>query len=373
MRKMICSMALVAMLSACGGDDDAGNNPTPTPTPTPAPTPTPTPTPTTYGATVVGKGSYARDGTVLLAPAGDTAAPVALPGRIPLFELSGGGLIDMIPDPAFADNGYLYFTATEGSLQTTRMTVVRARLSGAGVGQAITEQTVIWRGPDVTVFPGISRFGGMMAFKDGLLHVAIGDFAVPETAQDLTVPYGKVIRIRTDGSSAPGNPYLDQPGAYGDILTLGHRDPVGLTLGADGRLYETELSPAVGDEINVIESRANYGWPLVSEGNRPDGSPLPRHSTLTGVKAPAYVWPLVSVPGRIIQVRGSIDGLGGEFLVASQNGQRIDRFKVADGTFTTNGNIYLGSFARVLAEKTDGKVYGLTSDLDGEIFRIDRK
>jgi glucose/arabinose dehydrogenase len=389
MRRLLAGIALAAILTGCGSDgDDTTPSPTPTPTPTPAPTPAPTPTPTGYAATRVGMGGYAdfaflpdgralyvqRDGTVLVAPATAPEAPVAILGRVNTFQVAGSGVIDVIPDPDFADNGLVYFSTLEGSLQTgAAVTIARFRLSGAGQGVQIGEGVRLWRSDTVPVTNTIGRFGGVMAFRDGLLHMSLGDFGRPDLAQDLTVSIGKTIRINRDGTPAAGNPLLGTPGAQFDVFSAGHRAPVGLTLATDGRLYETELSPAVGDEINVIEGNRNYGWPLVSEGNRDDGTALPRHSTRPDLTAPAYVWRTVESPGRIIQVRSDVDGLGGNLLVASEGRQRVDRFKIANGALAEAGTIDVGDFARVLSEAQSGKVYGLSLDTNGNVFRIDRK
>lgn len=388
MRRLLAGIALTALLAGCGSDGDGGGStPNPSPTPTPAPTPAPTPTPTGYVATRLATGAYAtltflpdgralyvqRDGTVLVAPASAPEAPVAILGKVNTFQVAGAGVVDVVADPDFASNGLVYFSTVEGSLQTTaNLAIVRFRLTGGGAGQQITDGVRLWRSEAVPVTNSIGRFGGVMAFRDGLLHMSLGDFGRPELAQDLTVSIGKTIRINRDGTPAAGNPLLGTPGAQLDIFAAGHREPAGLTLGSDGRLYETEVSPAVGDEINVIEGNRNYGWPLVSEGNRDDGTPYPRHSTRPDLAAPAYVWTTTMRPGRIVQVRGSVDGLAGQLLVASGDRQRVDRFTVSGGRIAEAGLVNVNSVVRVVAEAGTGKVYGITGEISGDVFRIDR-
>ncbi len=393
MRKPILGIAALALLSACGGGggDDGVivvPGPTPTPAPTPAPTPGPTPAPTGYVATEVGRGDYSsfaflpdgraiytsRDGTISIAPAASPASPVALTGRIPSYRFTDGGLLSIVVDPDFATNGYVFFSATDGSPTTSAaMTIIRARMVGAGTTASLVDVQPIWRGTPVPISNRLGRFGGQMAFNKGYLHVAIGDFGIPNAAQDLSGTLGKVIRIARDGSAAPDNPQFGVVGRAIDVITAGHRDPTGLTVGSDGRIYETESAPAIGDELNVIEVGRNYGWPLASEGNQEDGSPYPRHSAIQGATAPYYVWRTVTGPSGIVQVRGNRDGLAGQLLIGATGGQEVLRGTPGTNALELGQAVRVGSPVRVVAEAPDGTVYGITYDTDGRIFRIDRR
>lgn len=393
MKKPLLGMAALAFLAACGGggDDDGGVivvPGTPTPSPTPAPTPAPTPTPTGYGVTQIGTADYSAlaflpdgrsiltrsDGTVSIGAATTPAAPVALAAKVPTGDISGGGVLDVVVDPAFATNGLVYFTSTEGRIGgTVAMTVVRGRLSGTGTAVTLSDQLVIWRGNAVTLTNTTTNYGGKMAFKDGTLLVAIGDFGLPDAAQDLSGALGKIIRINTDGSPAAGNPQLGIPGRQVDVFSYGHRAPTGLTVGTDGTIYETELAPRVGDELNVVQSGRNYGWPLASEGSREDFSAYPRHSEVQGVTAPYYVWRTVTVPTDLIQVRSQKDGLAGQLLIGTSSGQDVKRFTPGTNAPTEGERIVVGGFTTIVAEAPDGNVYVVTYTSDGRFYRIDRK
>lgn len=384
MKKSAFALASFLLLAACGGDGD-GSVVTPTPTPAPTPSPTPTPTPTGYAATRIGTGAYAAlvflpDGRALYGTragallVGTSAAPetaTALQGAIPAFQIAGSGLIDIALDPDFASNQTIYASTMEGSLQNgANLAIYRARISGT----SITDVAPIWRSPVRPASSTLDRIGGFMAFRDGFIHMAVGDFGVPDFAQDSVTPFGKVVRIQKDGSSAPGNPLYGQPLVNNDIYTIGHRDPQGLTLGTDGRLYETELGPRVGDEVNVIEFNRNYGWPLVSEGTRDDGTPFPRHSALSGAAAPIFFWTTDTRPSRIIQVRSARDGLKDELLIASVGNQAVQRLAREGSTIVERERIPVLSPARTVAEAPDGRIYGTTYDTtDGIVFRIDRR
>jgi glucose/arabinose dehydrogenase len=305
---------------------------------------------------------------------GTAAAPetaTALQGTIPAFQIAGSGLIDIALDPDFASNQTIYVSTMEGSLQNgANLAIYRARISGT----TLADVAPIWRSPVRPADNTLDRIGGFMAFRDGLIHMAVGDFGVADFAQDSVTPFGKVVRIQKDGSAAPGNPLFGQPFVNNDVFTIGHRDPQGLTLGSDGRLYETELAPRVGDEVNVIEFNRNYGWPLVSEGTRDDGTPFPRHSALSGAAAPVFFWTTDTRPSRIIQVRSARDGLKDELLVASVGNQAVQRLAREGNAIVERERIPVLSPTRTVAEAPDGRIYGTTSDLvDGVVFRVDRR
>ncbi|MFO1322425.1 MAG: glucose/sorbosone family PQQ-dependent dehydrogenase, partial [Burkholderiales bacterium] len=124
--------------------------------------------------------------------------------------------------------------------------------------------------------------GGRLVFgPDGMLYLSRGDqgsnflanFCNPNRAQDLpsasdvaarnwATYQGKILRLNPDGSIPPDNPVLN--GVRSHIFTVGHRNPQGLVFSRDGRLYEAEHGPSSDDEVNLIESGRNYGWPEVA-------------------------------------------------------------------------------------------------------------
>ncbi|MFH7813343.1 PQQ-dependent sugar dehydrogenase, partial [Acetobacter lovaniensis] len=62
------------------------------------------------------------------------------------------------------------------------------------------------------------------------------------------------------------------------IWSLGHRNELGLAFDPAGKLWEHEMGPKGGDEINLIEKGKNYGWPIVSEGSHYNDVPIPHHA-----------------------------------------------------------------------------------------------
>ena len=171
----------------------------------------------------------------------------------------------------------------------------------AGLGMS-----VIWRqNPKVT---GRGHYAHRIAVSpDGrYLFVASGDRQKMDPAQDTSNNLGSIVRLNLDGSPAAGNPFAGQAGKAQDIWSWGHRNTLGLAFDAQGRLWNLEHGPAGGDEINLVKKGANYGWPVVSEGDHYDGTVIPPHSTRPEFAAPAISWSPVIAPGDFIIYRGGM-------------------------------------------------------------------
>src|SRR3546814_1730846 len=78
---------------------------------------------------------------------------------------------------------------------------------------------------------------------------------------------GKLVRLNDDGSEPADNPFADQGGVAAQVWSLGHRNLLGIDFDAQGRLWEVEMGPKGGDELNLVERGGNYGYPIVSNGD----------------------------------------------------------------------------------------------------------
>ncbi len=105
--------------------------------------------------------------------------------------------------------------------------------------------------------------------KDGTLFVTLGErYSRKEDAQELDNHLGKVVRIQKDGAVPADNPFVDRAGALPEIWSYGHRNSQGATLGPDGRFWMNDHGPQGGDEINVPLAGRNYGWPVITYGEK---------------------------------------------------------------------------------------------------------
>ena len=197
-----------------------------------------------------------------------------------------GWLLDVALHPNYEENGWIYLSYGDrcsncNSMSRTSGTPVSMGKLVRGRIQNDTwiDQETIWEANIETYTPGPDiSIGGRITFDgEGHIFLSIG-FKGPANyigIQDLSLPYGKILRLNDDGSIPLDNPYVDTPGALPEIWSFGHRSPQGLEFHVpSGQLWETEMGPKGGDEVNLIEPGKNYGWPLYSKGVNYDGTPV---------------------------------------------------------------------------------------------------
>lgn len=212
-----------------------------------------------------------------------------------------GGLGDVLLHPQFDNNQQIYISYAEAGDGGSGAAVARARLVlDENGGGSLEDLQVIWRQtPKVS---GNGHFGHRLAFdNDGMLWITSSERQKFDPAQDMNSNLGKMIRLNDDGSVPEDNPFADQGEVAAQVWSLGHRNILGLAFDADGKLWAHEMGPKDGDELNLIVKGENYGYPLVSNGNHYDDTPIPDHDTRPEFKAPAITWtPVISPAGFII-------------------------------------------------------------------------
>jgi glucose/arabinose dehydrogenase len=168
------------------------------------------------------------------------------------------GLIGIAFDPAFATNHYVYFYYTGTDLFNH---LVRFDASNDTAPDNGTELYTTHVPSNQLHVGGSIRFG-----PDGKMYFAVGDNGYPPNAQDLSVPYGKILRINKDGTIPSDNPFVGQSGALPEIWAYGLRNPWRFQFdSATGNIYGGDVGNDTWEEINHLEKGKNYGWPL-SEG-----------------------------------------------------------------------------------------------------------
>ncbi len=227
----------------------------------------------------------------------DSGLSKPIRGLPELFAQGQGGLLDIVAHPDFAQNRLVYFSYSRGEARNPTQApagteIALARLSEDN--QRLEDvQTIFQQMPKLS---SGAHFGSRLVFDDeGLLFVTLGENNQRPTAQDLQGLQGKVVRLKPDGSPAPGNPFQDQAGARAEIWSYGHRNPQGMAINPwTQQVWTHEHGPRGGDEINVLQAGANYGWPLATYGLNYSGLAIPeaQGQQVPDTEAPLYYWPV---------------------------------------------------------------------------------
>lgn len=314
-----------------------------------------------------------------------------------------GGLLDVVAGPQFAGNQLVYLTYSEASKNGgTQLALARAKLVlGAGAPE-LQQLQVIWRNPSGGEG---GHYGARIAFApDGnSLFLSAGDRQRFTPAQDPNQPLGKVLHLNLDGTPAAGNPAAGKRGAAtvrvtdppedtvvaktaparnfswpgpnltpAETWTLGHRNPLGLAFAPDGRLWEVEMGPLGGDELNLILPGRNYGYPHVSNGSNYNNVDIPDHRPGDGFEAPKVYWnPSISPGGLLIYSGDLFPQWKGDALVAALSGQALIRIDI-DGENARKADQWdMGSRIRAVDQGPRGEVYLLEDGPGARLLRLE--
>ena len=292
---------------------------------------------------------------------------------VPKVDAGGqGGLGDVIVHPDFAGNGYIYLSWVEAGDRDMRGAVVgRGKLVMNGKTARIDGLQVIWR--QEAKVSGRGHFGHRLAFgPDGMLYISSGDRQKFTPAQDMNSNLGKIIRL-TDGGMVPSdNPFYDQGRIKSQIWSYGHRNPLGIAFDAQGRLWEQEMGPKGGDELNIVVKAKNYGYPIVSNGDHYDGRDIPDHSTRPEFEAPKVSWnPVISPAGLIVYSGTLFPAWRGNIFIGGLSSQALIRVAV-DGEKAREAERYdMGTRIRDVEQGPDGAIWLLEDE--GRLLKLTPK
>lgn len=292
-------------------------------------------------------------------------------GGLPDVDYGGqGGMGDVALHPNYEENGLVYISYVESGKANTRgAAVARARLEIEGRRPMLHDMEVIWRQyPKVL---GRGHYGHRLLFDDeGYLWITSGDRQKFTPSQDMQSNIGKILRLNDDGSAPEDNPFVnyrdddafvDDDSVYDQIWARGVRNPLGIAQAPDGRIWEVEMGPAHGDEINLVERGANYGYPIVSNGNHYDGREIPNHDTRPEFDAPKAWWDPTIAPGDVVIYNGKLfKDWQGDALVAGLGSHAIIRVALAkDGSAEEVERFAMGERIRSLEVADDGALWVL--------------
>ncbi|MDT8450249.1 MAG: PQQ-dependent sugar dehydrogenase [Wenzhouxiangellaceae bacterium] len=287
-----------------------------------------------------------------------------------VYAASQGGLFEVLPDPGFEANRWIYLSFAYGTPQTNATRVIRARLEGT----ALVDLEVVFTARPARDTP--VHYGGRMIFlPDRTLLVGLGDgFDYREQAQRLDNHLGKIVRIRRDGSVPLDNPFVDRDDALPEIFSFGHRNIQGLIHDSDaGTIWQHEHGPRGGDEVNVIEPGGNYGWPAATHGIDYSGALVSPYTTRPGMIDPVHVWTPSIAPSGLTLYRGDLfPDWNGKLLVSALAARHARVLTIENGAVVDDVVILdeLGQRLRDIRTGPDGAVWVLTDANPGQVLRL---
>ena len=232
---------------------------------------------------------------------GELVPITGLPPMLRSGKISAG-LFDVRPHPDFARNRLLYLAYAEGTEEASGLVVDRVRLAG----NALEDRQRLF-----TATPRTSlkwHYGGRLAITGGYLYITTGDgYDHSAQSQALDSHLGKILRLHDDGSIPDDNPFRDRRGALPEIYAYGVRNPQGMAVHPKtGAIWINEHGPQGGDEINLIRSGVNYGWPVITYGEEYGGGPIGDGiQRQAGLAQPVYYWVPSIAPSGLTFYEGS--------------------------------------------------------------------
>ncbi|MCC7060509.1 MAG: PQQ-dependent sugar dehydrogenase [Burkholderiaceae bacterium] len=309
----------------------------------------------------------------IVTPGGRLSAPLA--GVPEVYARGQGGLLDVALGPDFARDRSVFLSFAQPVQGRARTAVARARLVES-TAPALRDVSVIFAQQDAA--SGGNHFGSRLVFgRDGSLFVTLGDrYSHRDRAQSLDNHYGKIVRIRADGSVPPDNPFVGRSGALDTIHSYGHRNVQGACLHPlTGELWTNEHGPQGGDEVNIERAGGNYGWPVITFGREyVTGLKIGEGTERADVVPPLWQWtPSIAPSGLAFCTSERYPGWRGSLFVGSLKFRLLARLETDGRRIVREERLLtgLGQRVRDVRQGPDGLLYLLTDESSGQLLRLD--
>jgi len=302
--------------------------------------------------------------------------PQPILGLPETFLLSGtGGYMDIALDPNFKRNGWIYlsFSHTNGEMSDTSALALTKIVRGKIEDHHWKDEQNLFEVPDSLMVIGGNRWGCRFLFdQKGYLYFSIGDMGRAMDSQDPGKATGKVFRIRPDGSIPEDNPFVDIEDAIPEVYSLGNRNVQGIDQHpVTGEIWATEHGPLGGDELNIIHSGHNYGWPVITYGINYDGTAVTDKTHQEGMDQPVVFWtPSIAACPAQFCTSNLFQLWENNLLVGALAFQELRRL-VIEGDSVIHNEIMVKGLGRIRDLKfgPDGALYLIINNPD-ELLRI---
>lgn len=311
-----------------------------------------------------------------IAPDGTVSNPIA--GVPEVLARRQGGLLDVTVSPDFVSDRTIFITYSKpmgGGLSATA--AARATLA-EGMAQISDVTDIFVQEPPS---PNPMHYGSRIVLDGDIAWISTGEHFTEQDrvkAQQLDATYGKVVRVKTDGTIPEDNPFVEDNDAIDSIWSLGHRNIQAAALRSPGDLWTIEHGPQGGDELNNPEAGANYGWPVVVYGENYDGTPVgsgEAHHGPQGFSEPRYYWdPVIAPSGMVFYDGDMFPDWQGDLLVGSLKPGALVRLDL-DGDTVVGEERLLDDEGRIrdVVQDRDGALLVLIDSDAGAVLRLTPK
>ena len=285
-------------------------------------------------------------------------------GNVPKVHAVGqGGLLDVR-----VHKGRIYLTYSapkEGDNSQT--TLASAKLEN----NMLSDVKILFSARPLSTNP--YHFGSRIEFDgEGHIFMTSGERGERPLVQKLNTHLGKIIRLNEDGSVPKDNPYVGDKNALPEIWARGIRSPQGLVMRPGTKeIWEAEMGPQGGDEVNLVASGKDYGWPVITYGREYEGPKIGEGSSKPGVEEPIVYWvPSISPSALTFYTGDKMPEWKGNAFLATLSGEHIHRLVLEGQKVLKQEELFknLGWRFRNLRTGPDGYLWFSTDE--GRIGRI---
>lgn len=313
-----------------------------------------------------------RPGRLRLLSAEGNILVESLDGLPDVYASGQSGLFDVLVSPQFETNQQIYFSYACGSEEANHTCLA----SGTLAETSLENVEEIFRVQPAK--QGNAHFGGRLAWlSEETLILTLGDgFDYREQAQNLHNHIGSIVRLNRDGSVPDNNPFVGRDDARPEIYSYGHRNVQGVVYDQENqRLIAHEHGPRGGDEVNIIEAGANYGWPIATGGLDYTGARVTPFKEHPGTVPPLLEWTPSIAPSGIALYSGELfPQWQGNLLIGALVNKEVRRVRLSnDGSEADDVEGLFGELderIRDVRVGPDGAVYLLTDSPEGKLLRI---
>ncbi|RKE92288.1 PQQ-dependent sugar dehydrogenase [Ichthyenterobacterium magnum] len=278
---------------------------------------------------------------------------------LPEIEVLGqGGLMDIELHPNYKTNGWIYisYASPEGEEKGAHTAIMRCKLQN----NTLVNKEILYKASPNT--SAGQHFGSRIVLdNENYLFFTIGDRGERDiNPQDITRDGGKIYRLHDNGKIPKDNPFANNPNAKKAIYSYGHRNPQGMVIHPKtGDIWIHEHGPRGGDEINIIKSGKNYGWPVITYGINYHGTKITNKTHLPGMEQPLHYWvPSIAPSGMAFITSDKYPDWKGNLLVGSLKFSYVDNCYLKDNNVEKEERLLDGlGRARSIKQSPDGYIY----------------